>query len=150
MPAGSAPRGKRKEDYLRTIYELQRSKGFARVKDVSGALGVSMPTALEELRELEREGLIVYRKGDVRLAEEAEHAAEALDRKRRILRDFLERVLEADPSEADREACYLEHFVSDELLERMERMLRFAADCREEFSRFMEMVRSRGGCGRAR
>ena len=135
-----APRGKRREDYLRTIYELQRSRGSVRVKDVSGALGVSMPTALEELRELDREGLVRYRRGSVSLVEEAERFAATLDRKRRILIEFLERVLGADPEEAEQEACYLEHFLSDGLLERMERVVDFAAECGDEFSELMNRV----------
>jgi Mn-dependent DtxR family transcriptional regulator len=148
MPTSPAPKGKRREDYLRTIYELQRSLGSVRARDVSGALGVSMPTAVEELKALNREGLIRYSRGSVALAGEAERVAEGLDRKRGILKEFLELVLEADPGEAERVACYLEHFTSDELLGRMEDMLEFARDCEREFAEFMGMVRDhRAGRG---
>ena len=152
VPAAPAPRGKRKEDYLRTIYELQRSTGRVRVKDVSSALGVSMPTALEELRELDQEGLIVYERGLVRLAEEAEKLAASLDRKRKVIMGFLEKVLGADPREAEQEACNLEHFLSEELLDSMERILNFAEECGGEFSEFMERVRSHraGDCAGSR
>ncbi|MFP3308396.1 MAG: metal-dependent transcriptional regulator [Nitrososphaeria archaeon] len=142
MPADSAPKGKRKEDYLRTVYELQRSLGSVRMRDVSRALGVSMPSALEELRGLEREGLIRYSRGSVRLTEDAERLAERIDRRRRTLEEFFEVILGADPEEAERMACYLEHLISDELLGRMECILRFAASHGQELQEL-----TRGHCG---
>jgi Mn-dependent transcriptional regulator len=141
VPADSAPKGKRKEDYLRIIYELQRSLGSVRMRDVSRALGVSMPSALEELRRLEREGLIRYSRGSVMLTEDAERLAERIDRRRRTLEEFFEVILGAEPEEAERMACYLEHLISDELLGRMERILRFAASHGQELQEL-----TRGHC----
>ncbi|PMP95177.1 MAG: hypothetical protein C0167_03330, partial [Nitrososphaera sp.] len=86
-------------------------------------------------------------------AEEAERFAASLDRKRRILIEFLEKVLGADPEEAEQEACYLEHFLSDGLLERMERVVDFATECDDEFSELMDRVWSHRvgeGCAQRR
>ncbi len=135
-----APRGKRKEDYIRAIYDLQRSRGSVRVKDVSEVLGVSMPTALEELRRLSHEGLVSYDRGSVSLTSEAISMAESLERKREILVEFLEVVLGADREEAERIACYMEHLVGDDLVERARRLAELAAEC-GWFSGILERAR---------
>jgi DtxR family Mn-dependent transcriptional regulator len=41
------------EDYLRIVYEIVETKGYARIRDISKALGVKPSTVVEIMRKLD-------------------------------------------------------------------------------------------------
>jgi len=53
---------RRVEDYLRIVYETVQAKGYARIRDISKALGVKLSTVVEMMRKLHDEGLVIYEK----------------------------------------------------------------------------------------
>lgn len=102
----------RAEDYLEAAYNLFLKKGYVRLKDLSGSLEVSGPSAIEMLRKLESLGLVKYEKyGGIALTERgAEIARIVKDRHDTLVRLLSLAGVPADI--ADKDACTLEHHLS--------------------------------------
>lgn len=133
-----APRGKRKEDYLRVIYELSKIRRRARVKEISEKLGVSMPSVVEALRGLEEMGLVEKSRRGVILTGKGAAKASRILKRREALKRFLMLLLSVKEDEAEAEACFLEHIVGRKTLERMEKFLEFVDSCPMGLPRFLE------------
>lgn len=118
------------EDYLESVAML-RSRGKAvRVKEISAALGVKMPSVTAALKRLSEEGLVVHeRYGRVKLTAAGEKAAKKVFRRHEILRRFLGAVLGIDPETAKEDACRMEHAISAASLERLSKFLSFVESC---------------------
>jgi DtxR family Mn-dependent transcriptional regulator len=113
------------EQYIETIDDVQRRKGYAKVKDVAEALDVGLPTVTEMFGKLDEAGLIDYRKwSGVTLTEEGQALADELREKHRTLREFLT-ILGVPEEVADEDACAMEHSVSPETLDRLTRFVEF-------------------------
>lgn len=113
------------EQYIETIDEVQREKGYAKVKDVATALDVGLPTVTEMFGKLDEAGLINYQKwSGVTLTEAGQEMADQLRAKHRTLRDFLT-ILGVAEDVADADACVMEHSVSGETLDRLTRFVDF-------------------------
>ncbi len=116
----------RLEDYLETIYLLEVENGEARVKDIARLRNVRMPTVSEVLRRLSKKGLIDYRPyGIVRTTEKGKLYAQKLFKKHQILKAFLKDVLFLPEDRAEVEGCLLEHVLSDDTIDRLERLKNF-------------------------
>ena len=50
------------EDYLERILELINTKGYARVVDIAGSLGISQASVTNMVQRLDSEGLLKYEK----------------------------------------------------------------------------------------
>jgi len=118
------------EDYLESVAML-RSRGKAvRVKEISVALGVKMPSVTAALKRLTDEGLVVHEKyGRVKLTAAGEKAAKNVFRRHEVLRRFLIGVLDIDPETAREDACRMEHAISPVSLERLSKFLTFVESC---------------------
>jgi DtxR family Mn-dependent transcriptional regulator len=113
------------EQYIETIDEVQRRKGYAKVVDVAEGLDVGLPTVTEMFGKLAEAGLINYRKySGVTLTEEGQRMADELARKHETLKEFL-KVLGVPEEVADGDACVMEHNVSAETLDRLTRFVDF-------------------------
>ena len=102
------------ENYLKTIYRL-RSSG-SRVKGVSLAaeLNVSRPTVCVALRELRDSGYVIsYDDGSVSLTKKGIAEARDIEDRFNFLTDMLT-FLNVDETVAAKDACRLEHNLSDE------------------------------------
>ncbi len=108
------------EDYLETIYLLERGKGVARVKEISEIRNVKMPTVTEVLKRLSKRGFVIYEPyGHVKTTEKGKKYAERVYRRHRILKAFMKEVLLLPEDESEYEGCLLEHYVSDKALNRI-------------------------------
>ncbi|MBR5093507.1 MAG: metal-dependent transcriptional regulator [Oscillospiraceae bacterium] len=105
------------EDYLKTIWILQRENGSVRSLDVAETLHVSKPSVSRAMKLL-REGGLLTIGADKRLTltDAGREAAEQVYRKHRALRTLLIS-LGVRPETAERDACGMEHIVSDETLD---------------------------------
>ncbi len=114
----------RLEDYLETIYLLEKENKVARVKEIAKARNVKMPTVTEVLKRLSEKGFIKYEPyGYVSTTEKGKNYAEELYRKHRILIKFFKSVLGLPPEDAEREGCLIEHHLSDETVRRIEKLM---------------------------
>jgi DtxR family Mn-dependent transcriptional regulator len=88
------PISRRIEDYLRTVYEIVEEKGYARIKDVSKALGVKPSTVVEMMKKLHEQGLVIYEKyGGITLTPHGKEVAELVKRRHDVFKKFLEILL---------------------------------------------------------
>ncbi len=118
------------EDYLETIYELQRTDNGARVKDIARLMQVKMPSVTSAVRTLKQEGLITQeRYRAIELTERGREVAEDLRRRHILLAGFLTDILQLDAEQADGEACELEHGLSRETLRRLTGLIEFIKRC---------------------
>lgn len=112
------------ERYLEAIYETGGSSGEVRVKDIAATLGVSNPSVSEMVDRLVENGLVTHDKYQrIVLTAKGRRIASGLDRKHEVVKSFLRDVLDVDEGVADREACEIEHVISDSTLDRLTRFI---------------------------
>ncbi|RJX29728.1 MAG: metal-dependent transcriptional regulator [Desulfarculus sp.] len=118
------------EDYLEAIYRLEKTSRVARAKDIADRLEVSRASVSGALKALADKGLINYEPYSyVTLTKQGQDIARGIDRRHRILRDFLQRILQMEPQAADDNACRMEHGMDAQALERLVRFLEFLREC---------------------
>ena len=107
--------GKEKiENYLKTIYKLQLTSDRVRGTDVASALQVSRPTVCVALKDLRKCGYVrAYDDGSISLTKKRLAKAQDIENRFSFLTDMLI-FLNVDRSTAARDACRLEHSLSDD------------------------------------
>ena len=102
------------EDYLEAVLILQKQKGTVRSVDVARYLEVSKPSVCHAVATLRDGGFLTMDEDySLHLTDVGREVAEQTYEKHRF---FTDRLIEAgvDPDTADRDACRIEHVISDE------------------------------------
>lgn len=103
-----------KENYLKTILKLSEEKGKVRNVDLATALSITKPTVTNALHQLEEDGCITLEKqSGIKLTDAGREIALSTFERHQTFKTILTR-LGVDDATADRDACALEHCVSDE------------------------------------
>ena len=111
------------ENYLETIYLLNEKNGFVRSIDVANELNFSKPSISRAMRILKEAGFIlIERNGQIRLTEAGYHRAKAIYERHCLIKDFLIKTLQISDDLSDKDACRIEHVISDETFEQMKRL----------------------------
>ena len=107
------------EDYLEAILVLHKKMGTVRSVDVARHMEVSKPSVCHAVATLRKGGFLLM-DGDhfLHLTDLGREVAEATYEKHRF---FTDRLIEAgvDPETAERDACRIEHVISEETFERL-------------------------------
>ena len=107
------------ENYLEAILVLQKQKGMVRSVDVARHMEVTKPSVCHAVATL-REGGFLTMDSDyfLHLTDVGREVAEQIYEKHRF---FTDRLIEAgvDPEAAERDACRMEHVISDESFQRL-------------------------------
>jgi DtxR family Mn-dependent transcriptional regulator len=107
------------EDYLEMVGFLA-DEGDVRVTDIASRLGVSKPSVLTALKNLEERGLLEHeRYRSVTLTERGREAAADIRGRHDFLTSFLHNVLGVSLDIAEQDACKMEHVLSEETLKKM-------------------------------
>jgi DtxR family Mn-dependent transcriptional regulator len=118
------------EDYLETIYELVREKSYARVRDIARAREVKAGSVSPAMRRLAELGYIEYvRREYIALTPVGEEAARRIRARHDILTRFLSEVLGMSYEQAERDACAVEHSMSNEAMDCLTRFFEFVRVC---------------------
>mgnify|MGYP001074202867 FL=1 len=107
------------EDYLETILVLQKKLGMVRSVDVARHMEVSKPSVCHAVATLRDGGFLMMDEDHfLHLTDVGREAAEQIYEKHRF---FTDRLIEAgaDPETAERDACRMEHVISQESFERL-------------------------------
>ena len=102
------------EDYLEAVLILQKKKGTVRSVDVARYLEVSKPSVCHAVATLQDGGFLTMDEDySLHLTDVGRDVAEQTYEKHRF---FTERLIEAgvNPDTAERDACRIEHVISDE------------------------------------
>ncbi|MDR0561516.1 MAG: metal-dependent transcriptional regulator [Spirochaetaceae bacterium] len=113
------------EDYLETVSFLaDEGGGTVRLTDIASRLGVSKPSVFTALKILEERGLLEHeRYRTISLTEQGEiEAAEIRDR-HNFLTVFLKKIVGVSPDTAEKDACKMEHLLSEETLQKMKSLV---------------------------
>ncbi|MBI2660216.1 metal-dependent transcriptional regulator [Candidatus Woesearchaeota archaeon] len=113
-----------REDYLRGLYILEEEKGEIKSIDLAKYLNVSKPSVSEMARELNKEGLISYKKySKLKFTPKGKKIAQKLTSKHRLIELFLKNILKIQSKKIHGEAHRLEHAFSDESMEKLKKLL---------------------------
>jgi DtxR family transcriptional regulator, Mn-dependent transcriptional regulator len=109
------------EDYLEAVLTITADRQEpATLQEIAAALSTVHEAADATVASLVEEGYLDRKPGGaVALTEEGRSVASRVARKHGILRCFLTEMLGIDEDAANREACTLEHDISDETIERL-------------------------------
>ena len=114
------------ENYVRQLYLEQRSAEGEMILmgRLAAVMGVVPGTATSMVKALADSGLVEYQpRGGVRLSASGEKLAIRMLRRHRLIELFLVKVLGLDWSTVHDEADALEHAISDQVLERIDKLL---------------------------
>jgi len=111
------------EDYLEAIVMLGGTN--VRSVDLANQLQVSKASVNHAVNTLMLNGLLTKAPyGDISLTELGKTTSENVLRKHLVIRDFLTKILGVEETTANQEACGIEHNISDDTLERIEKLMR--------------------------
>ena len=107
------------EDYLEAIYILFQKQGYARCVDVAEYLGVTKPSVSRAVKELSKAKYLRKDSNSIlSLTSSGEQVAATIYERHRF---FTQRLIAAgvDPETAAKEACHMEHGVSENSFEKL-------------------------------
>jgi DtxR family Mn-dependent transcriptional regulator len=112
------------EEYLEAIWHLERRNKAAKTSDLSQRLAVTMGTISNMIDHLEREGLLEHEHyRGVRLTPKGRDAALNVVRRHRLSEKLLTDILHIDWSHAHDAACKLEHSLTTEVTNSLDKVL---------------------------
>ena len=102
------------EDYLESIYMISQAQDTVRVKDLVKRLQVRSASVIGALRKLEDKGFVEHEHyGHIELTEMGKTEALKIYEKHRTLTRFLREILGVDEDVSEKDACMIEHYISD-------------------------------------
>ena len=108
------------EEYLKTIYTLQKTEKLVRVTDIAKKLNKTKPTVNYAINNLKTEGLINYEAyGDITLTNEGENEARKILEAYDIMYIFLSEIIGLDEKKAQQEATKVKATLEDETLNKI-------------------------------
>jgi len=109
------------EDYLEAVGFLSDDgEGSVRVTDIADKLGVSKPSVLTAIKALEDRGFVEHeRYRGVTLTATGKVRSAEIQSRHEFLRAFLRNVVDVPDDIAEKDACRMEHVLSEATLERM-------------------------------
>ena len=118
------------EEYLECIYKLQEKSGVARTSDIVKSLGVVPGTVTNTVEWLEKEDLATHKpyKG-VKLTEKGRKIALQVIRRHRLSERLLTDILCMEWDKVHDAACKLEHVITDEMMQPLEKTLKHPKTC---------------------
>ncbi len=118
------------EDYLETIYRILAKNSVARVRDIAGEMDVNPASVSPAMKRLAEKELVRYSKRNyIELTEKGLFIARRTMTRHNLLSRFLTQILGIDRKQAERDACAMEHHLSEISMERLAAFFEFLAAC---------------------
>ena len=117
-----------REDYLTTIFKLNRTGGGATNKSISEWLDVSPASVTEMIKKLRVDGLVIDSK-KIELTDAGEKIAKDILSKHRLWETFLQTTLDLDWKDVHEHAKKLQSVTDDILFNRLNKFLGFPDYC---------------------
>ena len=112
------------EEYLKTIYLLEKNDKKVRVTDIAKKLKITKPSVNKGINNLKEMELIEYEAyKDILLTEKGKQLAISIIRRQDILEMFLVSVLEIEKKQAIEEAKTLKHAISEETAQKLKQYI---------------------------
>jgi DtxR family Mn-dependent transcriptional regulator len=118
------------ESYLEIIFMMAAEGQPVIGARLADALRVSRPTVTATLRRMVRDGFVkLNERKEIQLTPKGQAIAEHLQRRHRVVERWLTDILGFDWARSDAEAHKLEHAMSDEVFELLNKQLGYPATC---------------------
>ncbi len=125
------------ENYLETILILEMEKGNVRSIDVAHHLDFSKASISRAMGILKEAGYItVDEAGNILLTEDGREKANQIYERHQLIERFLVECLEVSEETAEKDACRIEHVISEETVEQIRAWIEAA----EEFEQMTQQV----------
>lgn len=112
------------EDYLETIYVLQKRLGQVRSIDVANELGYSKASVSRAMRILkENDFIIMGQNNNIVLTHKGSARASEIYERHKIIAKFFEESLGLDEETSAIDACKVEHVISQDTFEAIKKFL---------------------------
>lgn len=112
------------ENYLETILVLKNRLGYVRSIDIATELGFSKPSISRAVGILKEAGYVVVEPtGNIVLTETGQEMANKVYERHIVISKFLELSLGVDKEIADKDACKIEHIISEESFSKMKEIV---------------------------
>lgn len=112
------------EDYLKTIYLLEKNSKKVRVTDMALKLKITKPSVNKAINVLKDMGFINYQTyGNITLTKEGEAYAIKVIKKQDILKMFLVEILDIEKQQAEEEATAMKHAISEETAKKLDKYI---------------------------
>ncbi|MBS3786853.1 metal-dependent transcriptional regulator [Candidatus Bipolaricaulota bacterium] len=126
------------EDYLEAIYNSLNRRGHAKTNEIASDLGVKAPSVTEMFNKLREKGYINYKKYEgVTLTERGKEVAKDVSEVHENIRKFL-KLLQVSSEQANKDACKVEHSLSDESIAQLNKFIDFVESCPEKEARWLQ------------
>lgn len=108
------------ENYLETILMLHQKQGYVRSIDIANELGFTKPSVSRAMSILKNDGyIVVENSGNIVLTEKGNKKAGEVYERHLYITKFLQKILNIPEELAARDACRIEHIISQETFERI-------------------------------
>jgi len=125
--------GRGMEEYLEALYTLTQNGKIARTTDISEYLKIAPPSVTEMLKKLAKRSYAKYSPyRGVTLTEKGSKIAEKMTRRHRLLERFLYDALKIKKDVVHKQACEMEHSISDEVERSLCRFLNHPYKCPDD------------------
>ncbi len=112
------------EDYLEMILVLKRKKGSVRSIDIAREMGFSKPSVSIAMKKLKEDGLVTIGEGhEIKLTESGREIAERIYERHVVISQLLMRI-GVEETTAVKEACRIEHVISQDSFEKLKASLK--------------------------
>lgn len=133
------------EDYLETIFVeiLKSDNGCAKVTEIAKVLDVKKASVTGALVSLQEKGLINYAPySPVTLTKEGEKQAKKILLKHEVMTSFFKNILDLSEEEAVKNACRMEHIMSEEMFKRINAFSVFIQNYSSENKDFKDQIKN--------
>jgi Mn-dependent transcriptional regulator len=108
------------ENYIDVLYELDGEHAQVRVTDLAQRLSIAKASVNQAVVSLVKLGYAIHDKyGPVRLTEKGAAYARELQKRHAVLKTFFSDILNVDADIADKDACIIEHVISQAIIAKL-------------------------------
>lgn len=108
------------EDYLEAVFVLENRQRVVRITDIAAFLSVSKPSVNRAINTLKEKNMLEHENyGEIRLTPSGETIAATVLHRHKLLKRFLTDTLGVDETNAEEDACRMEHVISSETIEKL-------------------------------
>ncbi len=117
------------EEYLETLWiSEEQGEKLAHLTWIADHLGIAAPSALEMLKKLEKEGLVVYKvRQGIELTDKGRAIARRIIRAHRLTEVLMKETLKTDIREET--VCGMEHHMDEEFMDALCTLLKHPTKC---------------------
>lgn len=142
MPVKNSTLSSGLEDYLEAIYVSHINNAPLKGAELARKLNISRASVSEALSKLVAKDLIKYSSYEaISITKSGIQEAKKVYNKHHILKNFFEEILEIEPDEAGRNACEIEHIISQNALNKIVKFTEFCEENNEFIEKFKKEMR---------